>query len=77
MKKLFKTKYPLWEYPIILIFLVKYIKVWEFWRIRRRVKALIAWRRDIGIITKDHKVTKDDILSFGHWIVGMWLIEKW
>ena len=72
-----KIKYPLWQYPIIFFFLAKYIKAWEFWRIGVRVKALIAWRRGVGIIAKDHKVTFSDVLSFGHWLVGMWLINTW
>ena len=65
-------KYPLWQYPIIFFWLLRYL-----FRIKFRVKALIAWRQEIGLIPKGHKPTFTEVTSFGHWAVGQGLIELW
>lgn len=65
-------KYPLWQYPVIFLFLFIYLI-----RIRFKVKAVIAWRKEIGLIPKDHKVAFSDIMSFGHWLAGEEINQWW
>lgn len=67
-----KTTYPLWQYPIISLFLFHYLI-----KIKFRIKVLIAWRREIGIIPKNRKVILSDIMSFGHWLTGETLNAWW
>ena len=72
MRKIIKTPYPLWQYPIIFLFLFNYLI-----RVKFKIKAIIDWRREIGIIPKDHKVTFSDMISFGHWIAGETMNDWW
>ncbi len=67
-----KTLYPLWQYPIIFAFLFAFLI-----KIRFKIKALTAWRREIGIIPKDRKPTFSGIMSFGHWLVGESIRDWW
>jgi hypothetical protein len=67
-----RKRYPLWQYPIIFLFLLRLLI-----QIRFKVKALINSRKDLGIIPKDHKPTFQDLMSFGHWVAGEQMIEWW
>jgi len=67
-----KTTYPLWQYPIIFLFLFHFLI-----KIKFRIRTLIDWRRDIGVISKNHKITLSDIISFGHWLAGETLNDWW
>ena len=72
MCKIHKAPYPLWQYPIIFSFLFDYLI-----KIRFKIRAVISWRREIGVISKEHKVTFSDIMSFGHWAVGETMNGWW
>ena len=70
-------QYPAWEYPFIFLWLSKYIKLWRFWEVRRRIKYTIKWRQEIGIIPKDRNPTLQQLMQFGHWGAGQEFIERW
>jgi len=65
-------KYSWWQYPIIYFWLLKYLI-----RIKFKVRALVAWRQEIGLIPKGRKPNLSDALSFGHWAVGQSINEVW
>jgi len=66
------TAYPLWQYPIIFLFLSIYLI-----KIRFKIRTIISWRREIGVISKEHRVTFSDIMSFGHWLSGETINDWW
>ena len=64
--------YPLWQYPVIFWFLFIHLI-----NIRFKITALIAWRREIGVISREHRVTFSDIMSFGHWLTRETINDWW
>ena len=70
-------EYPLWQYPLIMLYMFFHFGAWKFWLLRRRIRNTLAWRREIGFFSEDYKPTLVDAMSFGHWLVGQWLITVW
>lgn len=62
-----------------LLALALYFEVWKFWNLRCRIKYVISWRKDIGLISEDAPLTFKGILKYGRWIASnrfsVWIMK--
>jgi hypothetical protein len=65
------TKYPLWQYPIIGLGLLVFLKKHRF-----NIGAIKRNRISLGILTAD-EFTYRKILDFGHWVTWEYLGDIW
>jgi len=68
LKYRMKTKYPIWQYPIICLGLLIFLK-----RHRFKINTIIAHRKSIGIT--DFRLCR--IIEFGHWLVSEEINAIW
>lgn len=64
---------------ISLLALFVHFRAWSFWSLYNRIKMTIAERKEIGILTKDHRLTIRQIRDYGCWLASMkisrWMLE--